>query len=97
MGEAYQQPGPLRDWSRAGYGAGEKLVPNPTRASDLMVNWSATGDGLADDTQVAYAIFLPVAVLVSRTMRQFLETMLQICYTHSAVSSIASLPVFCSY
>lgn len=96
-GEAYQQPGPLRDWSRAGYGAGEKLISTPTRASDLMLNWSATGDGVTDDTQVAYAIFLPFDVFVSRTMRQFLETMLQFCYTHSAMSSIASVPAFCSY
>lgn len=52
-GEAYSEAGPLRDWSRAGYGAGDRPIPAPDPSSNLMLDWNATGDGIADDTQVA--------------------------------------------
>ena len=55
-GEAYSDAGPLRDWGRAGYGAGARPVPSPDPSSDLMVDWNATGDGIADDTQVALPV-----------------------------------------
>ena len=58
-GEAYSETSPLRDWDRAGYGAGARPIPFPDASSNLMVDWNATGDGIADDTQVAPP-FLPL-------------------------------------
>ncbi|KAL0022572.1 hypothetical protein WJX77_004978 [Trebouxia sp. C0004] len=50
-GELFSGGGRLRDWSRAGYGAGDRRIPSPVAFSDLVVDWDAAGDGLADDTQ----------------------------------------------
>lgn len=55
-GEAYNDAGPLRDWHRAGYAAGERAIPSPAAASDLVTDWGAVGDGIKDDTQVASAL-----------------------------------------
>ncbi|KAL0023531.1 hypothetical protein WJX79_009175 [Trebouxia sp. C0005] len=51
QGELFSGGGRLRDWSRAGYGAGDRRIPSPAAFSDLVVDWNAVGDGLADDTQ----------------------------------------------
>lgn len=50
-GELFTPQGELRDWSRAGYGAGVKPIPKPAAFSDLMVDWDAAGDGVTDDTE----------------------------------------------
>ena len=52
QGELFSGEGRLRDWSRAGYGAGDRRIPSPAAFSDLVVDWDAAGDGLADATQV---------------------------------------------
>lgn len=51
-GELFSESGKLRDWSRAGYAAGDRPIPKPGSFSDLVVDWNADGDGLTDDTQV---------------------------------------------
>lgn len=51
-GELFSEAGNLRDWSQAGYAAGERPIPSPDSFSDLVVDWNAAGDGLTDDTQV---------------------------------------------
>ena len=51
-GELFLESGRLRDWSRAGYGAGDRPIPSPSAFSDLIVDWDAAGDGVTDDTQV---------------------------------------------
>ena len=50
-GELFSPQGKLRDWSRAGYGAGDRPIPRPAAFSDIMVEWDAVGDGVADDTE----------------------------------------------
>lgn len=50
-GELFHPQGELRDWSRAGYAAGDKPIPRPAAFSDFMVDWDAVGDGVTDDTE----------------------------------------------
>ena len=50
-GELFHPQGKLRDWSRAGYGAGDRPIPRPASFSDLVVDWDAAGDGVIDDTE----------------------------------------------
>ena len=50
-GELFHPQGKLRDWSRAGYGAGDRPIPRPASFSDLVVDWDAAGDGVTDDTE----------------------------------------------
>ena len=50
-GELFSPQGKLRDWSRAGYGAGDRPIPRPASFSDLVVDWDAAGDGITDDTE----------------------------------------------
>lgn len=52
QGELFNAAGKLRDWSRAGYRAGEAPIPRPMTSSDLMKDWDAAGDGITDDTEV---------------------------------------------
>lgn len=50
-GELFSPQGKLRDWSRAGSGAGDRPIPRPASFSDLVVDWDAAGDGVRDDTE----------------------------------------------
>lgn len=53
-GEAFLEEDALRDWSRAGYGAGDRSIPQPEPLSNLVLDWNAVGDGVTDDTQVGF-------------------------------------------
>ena len=68
-GELFCPQGKLRDWSRAGYGAGDRPIPRPASFSDLVVDWDAAGDGVTDDTEarscpVVWCVSLSVCVCV---------------------------------
>ena len=52
-GELFCPQGKLRDWCRAGYGAGDRPIPRPASFSDLVVDWDAAGDGVEDDTEAS--------------------------------------------
>lgn len=53
-GELFFPQGKLRDWSRAGYGSGDRPIPRPASFSDLVVDWDAAGDGVTDDTKASW-------------------------------------------
>ena len=68
-GELWTAKGSLGDWSRAGYGAGDRPIPRPAVFSDLVVDWNAAGDGVTDDTQASPA----GSVLFLRSLHQALH------------------------
>lgn len=54
-GELFVPKGRLRDWSRAGFGSGDRSIPRPASFSDLVGDWNAAGDGVTDDTEARLA------------------------------------------
>lgn len=49
-GEAWDRAVPLTDFSYAGFGAGEDLIPEPPVSVDVRRDFGATGSGRIDDS-----------------------------------------------